>query len=331
MSYVVKLVSVGQPGWVWPWPTIDDGITDPPRDEQYSHNTVTGRNYFYHQVSGADDGFYNCWFNRVPQWTPYTAGTDPTLSTINITPGSLTGLIGEPMAVAPNGNADWTVLSNTITEAGNRNGYAAGPSYERNLPSVNPTSYNASEQNYTYERVIQLQSTIDGAAIVTLTYQFSVLGTETLRHSNAAYLAFVHKYKWVFQDESGTTEGGFISHYGDLPVAGAFGSATVATVVRLTEREFGSVNHLGFPFLAYEYTTDRIDLAGQTSTTADGVTPLEIGGQMFGPIAWIQPPNGAGYFPFNFDNADSGTALYDPSTGRRTTDKPLPMQMQFPA
>lgn len=329
MSYVRRAISQrgspSDPLWFWPWPTVEDGITTPPLDASASVATVTGRPYFYNVIGGGDDDFFNAFYNRVPQWTPFAGVGSPTLCHLSIAPGSTSGILGEPFDVDPDGGTDWTVISNVITETGDRSAYIFN---EQSLPSIDPRFNDTSEQNYEYTRVIVLQNNTDTSAFVSLEYVFKVLGTETLRYGGRAYCAFVHHYKWSFTDDGGgPIVGGFISHYSENDGTG-YGPHQMTTAIRLGERDFGNDHHMALSFTAYEYTSETMNHTGPTVTIASPIAALEINGVVRASDVWIQPVTSAlMYFGFRFDNSDSASNLYDELTGHRTTDDDLPITM----
>lgn len=333
MSWAVKPISIiVEPEKVWAAFWAGTHIDDQPQPASVCFNTHTPFSPNFCQPYGTKtDDFGNSFYNRAPKWVADSTG-GPRISDLSIIAGTNVGVLSEPFTVNFDGTGDWTVLTpDVISTLGDRSIYIKREQY---LPLSDPRSLPASELNFEYQRQVTLINlTVFPPPTITLTYYFSMLGSELLEYQGLPYIQFRHGLNWFYTDDGGSSQGGFLSDISDLPSTSSptfaeYGSNLFTTSFRMGGREYQGINHLAFPFVAYEYRTTGADGLGLTSTLPINEVQLEVGGLQQSASAWFQPDSAGSepYFGFRKKNDDDSTAIYDTATGHLLIPEP-----QFPS
>lgn len=332
MSYVYRQLSQidgTNTKWVVPWRPFTTYAVTPPSASDYQIDT--GFPSWYLPVDGDIDPtnqFWTAFFTRVADWELNAEGA-PDIASLIIT-ATTASIITQPARIDLTGNAQWAVQSTLITKVGGRVRFVDN---EQLLPHDQLDPPGESEGSFQYIYNVRLTSNEDPAASIEIEYMIKYMAHEMALQGGVAWIPCAHHYIWTFTDDAGTSRGGFVSHFGDLPTVHMFGTHTIVSYFRLGSRKFGTDEHIGFSFPAFEFTTPLSGAVGPTpsqtvSQTVDRAS-LELNGVMTQADVWIQPTESLPerYFPYRFNAADETTALYDKDTGHRLQNEPIPLTM----
>lgn len=335
MSRVLRMLSeidgTNSP-WIVPWRYDVKYEAQPPFATDYQ--TDTGFPFWYYPVDverDFTDQLWTAFFTRVADWELNAEGY-PDIASLMLTM-TTASIITQPARIDLAGNSLWTVFSTLVTKVGGRTRFVNN---EQLLPHDSLDAPGESEGSFQYTYNTRLLSVEDVAASIEIEYSIKYMGHLMVLQGGRAWIPCVHYYRWTFTDDAGSSQGGFITHYQDLPTVHMFGTHAIQSIFRLGSRTYGTDDHLGFSFPAFEFTTPLSGAVGPTPSQTVSQTvdrrALEVNGTETQADVWIQPTLSlpSRYYPYRFDNDDETTALYDKDTGHRLQNAPIPLTMNQP-
>lgn len=329
--------------WLLPWDVtehVDQTSFGPPPDPESAAVSDTGYPYWYLPVDTGIEEMFNILLYRNPLWN-VNNGSGGTAPHIKIKPwGSVS--IPEPINIGFDGG-DGFLPTAPVNEVivGDRSFFIKN---EQEMEGGNPGQPSAGIGSFQYTANVNLQHPAGGGtgdATIDLEYSFKLMPYLAIGYGNKQYYPGVHKYKWSYLDDAGSCQGGFITHFADLPAGGEFMDATMSTIFRLakvyennpdpvTGRKIPNRSeHKGVGFTAYGFNTLGVDLVNRTDTEILD-NELELEGRLVKGNVWIQPkttPSGITYFGYRIKTTDPSSSLWLEDTGYLRSKNGLPLTM----